>query len=687
MADQLILTPGGWRRKSLVHLIESGHVLDGTGDRYRKLDSSGNLLADFGTILRRSGNAPLMPANVSQLAGVGGKPGPLGTGWIVYAGWTNNTGRPILSFSTTWTVPAAPTKQDKQLIFLFSGIQNSTMIYQPVLQWGVGAATGGGYSWGVASWYADGQGGQAFYTALVPVNIGDVLVGVITLTKQSENSLFSYNCEFKGITKTSLPITNVQELTWCIETLEAYALQECSDYPDVFCTKMTAIAIQTSDNAYPAVNWTSTDSIVDCGQAAVVVNSANPGAEVDLCYSAQPPPPPPAAIPTQDVSFLFGRDSVNNKKSLYPITTDGRLAQIWDTDVWNLDFPAEETNASANTALRFQPGVAVFGRDAVNNKKSLYAITTDGRLAQIWDTDVWNLDFPAEQTNTPTNAALRFQPGVGVFGRDSVNNKKSLYAITTDGRLAQIWDTDTWNMDFPAEKTNIPGNAGLRFTHLVRVFGRDPVNNKKSLYAITTDGRLAQIWDTDVWNLDFPAEQTNTPTNAALRFRPGVGVFGRDSVNNKKSLYAITTDGRLAQIWDTDTWNMDFPAEKTNTPGNAGLRFTHLVGIFGRDPVNNKKSLYAITTDGRLAQIWDTDVWNLDFPAEQTNTPTGIALRFQPGVNVFGRDPVNNKKSLYAFTADGRLAQIWDTDVWNMDFPAEETNMTANASLRFQEAI
>ena len=43
-------------------------------------------------------------------------------------------------------------------IFLFNGIQNSTSIYQPVLQWGPSAA-GGGNFWTVASWYVDGAGG------------------------------------------------------------------------------------------------------------------------------------------------------------------------------------------------------------------------------------------------------------------------------------------------------------------------------------------------------------------------------------------------------------------------------------------------------------------------------------------------------------------------------------------------
>ena len=194
---------------------------------------------------------------------------------------------------------------------------------------------------------------------------------------------------------------------------------------------------------------------------------------------------------------MFGRDPVANTKSIYSVTTDGRLAQVWDTDRWNLDFPAE---LAGQPALRFQPGVAVFGRDAAENRKSIYAVTTDGRLAQVWDTDRWNLDFPAELAGQP---ALRFQPGVAVFGRDAAENRKSIYAVTTDGRLAQVWDTDRWNLDFPAE---LAGQPALRFQPGVAVFGRDAAENRKSIYAVTTDGRLAQVWDTDRWNLDFPAE-------------------------------------------------------------------------------------------------------------------------------------------------------------------------------------
>lgn len=44
---------------------------------------------------------------------------------------------------------------------------------------------------------------------------------------------------------TVLVIQNVQELTWCIQTLEAYALTTCSDYPATTRTAMDVIEIQT----------------------------------------------------------------------------------------------------------------------------------------------------------------------------------------------------------------------------------------------------------------------------------------------------------------------------------------------------------------------------------------------------------------------------------------------------------
>ena len=285
MAQNMVLTPGGFRPKSLVHLIEPGHVLDETGGRLRKLDPSRQVVADYGSIPARPGNVPLMPGNAVGLQEIGlqEKLPAFGDKWIAYASWNNDTGQPISSFTTTWIVPRAPTTQSGQTIFLFNGIQNSTMIYQPVLQWGSSGAGGGNY-WAVASWYVDGQGGLAFYSHLTQVNPGDVLIGVMTLTGQSltpTGSLFSYNCQFQGIANSGYPIQNVQELTWAVETLEAYGITKCSDYPATDGMVFWQINIQTG-SVTPKLNWTPTNRVTDCNQHAVVLSNSNTEGEVDI---------------------------------------------------------------------------------------------------------------------------------------------------------------------------------------------------------------------------------------------------------------------------------------------------------------------------------------------------------------------------------------------------------------------
>jgi len=293
MADELVLTPGGYRPKSLVQLVQPGAIIDATDGRHRVLDASGKVLADLGVIAVKTLGRPLMPDNVVRFAGtspaVGAAPAlvpSFGSGWITYGSWSNTTGKPVSVFSTRWVVPPAPATQSGQIIFLFNGIQNSTMIYQPVLQWGVSAA-GGGNHWSVASWYADGQGGPAFHTNLVNVNPGDVLTGIMTLTSQSAKG-FTYNCQFQGIANTSLPIQNVQELTWCVETLECYSITKCSDYPNTNKTAMSAINLQTG-SVHPVMIWTLNNPVTDCGQHTLIFDEDSSGnGEVDLWYKSSP---------------------------------------------------------------------------------------------------------------------------------------------------------------------------------------------------------------------------------------------------------------------------------------------------------------------------------------------------------------------------------------------------------------
>src|SRR5580658_9578342 len=93
MAEEYVLTPGGFRPKSLVHAVEAGHVVHVEEGRIRTLDSHGKLVADHGPMVVQPGNGALHPHNVMKMApGVAAKVPALGSGWITYAYWSNTTG-------------------------------------------------------------------------------------------------------------------------------------------------------------------------------------------------------------------------------------------------------------------------------------------------------------------------------------------------------------------------------------------------------------------------------------------------------------------------------------------------------------------------------------------------------------------------------------------------------------------
>jgi hypothetical protein len=258
MSEDLVLTPGGFRSKAFVHKVEKGQGLYFAGHRALLMDLKTKGLADIPPV---AGEAPA-----------------LGSGWITYAYWNNGTGNSINNFVTTWTVPQDPRSNDGQTIFLFNGIQNygaNFGILQPVLQWGYSAAGGGAY-WSIASWYVT-TSGQAFHTDLVQVKPGQSLTGQMILTTSTPN--YSYTSSFVGIAGTELPVHNIAELLWCNETLEAYSVSQCSDYPASDMTAFSDISITTTSGKV-APNWTPVNRVSDCGQHTTVVNPE----EVDLYY-------------------------------------------------------------------------------------------------------------------------------------------------------------------------------------------------------------------------------------------------------------------------------------------------------------------------------------------------------------------------------------------------------------------
>jgi len=267
-AADLVITPAGYLPRSAVHYIAPGYHLGVQNGRLQKFESAtGRLAEDFG------------PVTVTPRPRV-----PAAQGWIAYTYWSN-TGTPITNFTTTWTVPSAPSTKGSQTLFLFNGMQDGTTassyIIQPVLQWGPSAAGGGKY-WAVTNWYVSSS--QAFYGSLVTVNPGASLTGVMKQTAVS-GSNYSYNSAFTGFPAASaLQVNNVPQAFWAAETLESYGVTNPSTmYPPNTDVALTGIQIlKGSTNA--TISWTPVQAVSGSAQKAVVISNASPGGEVDIHF-------------------------------------------------------------------------------------------------------------------------------------------------------------------------------------------------------------------------------------------------------------------------------------------------------------------------------------------------------------------------------------------------------------------
>jgi hypothetical protein len=259
------LTPGGYRHRSLIHHVPKGQRVERFDNRLRQVETLSGRQVELYSRVPKDLVTP-----------------DIGSGWITYASWSNDSGSPISRFITKWMVPAAPSTLGSQTIFFFNAIEDSPQddIVQPVLQWGASGA-GGGNFWSIANWYV-ASSGHASYSSLQRVNPGDLLIGIISLVSQDAIG-FNYTSSFQNYPNLDLGVGSISELVWATETLEAYQLGACSEYPNSPSTSMGSIEVVIGA-AHPHVSWKVTNRVTDCGQSSNIVNSANPGGQIDFLY-------------------------------------------------------------------------------------------------------------------------------------------------------------------------------------------------------------------------------------------------------------------------------------------------------------------------------------------------------------------------------------------------------------------
>ena len=207
---------------------------------------------------------------------------PLG-GWIGTAIWKYNGPSRFTRFTATYTVPAVPSHDSGQIIFIFNGLESMPdparshppAILQPVLQW-----TPGGDNWAIRSWYVpssytpsiDQMPGltdelnftipeNAAWTKATQVQPGEVLTGVIEWTG------FEYQASFErnGNTVAKLGAPGILPLTYPVCVIEAYNYDTSSSKRDLVDVRMDNIALYRADMGSTPVepSWevgTDTDS-------------------------------------------------------------------------------------------------------------------------------------------------------------------------------------------------------------------------------------------------------------------------------------------------------------------------------------------------------------------------------------------------------------------------------------------
>lgn len=290
-SGKIVHTPHGVRPASNVHAVPPGGSIHHVGNEIHVLDHSGKLVhstkndktkvrphsrrSEVGSSVERSSaNADFaLDSNTISKREA--------TGWVAYAGWYNpDSSSPVNYFPTTWRVPSNPGTDHGQVVFLFNSIEpaSENAILQPVVQYGPSAAGGGSY-WSVASWYVSGS--SSYYSTLITVQPGDLLIGVMNLINDNGDGTYNYLSQFTNIQGSALQLNNSPELMWCTETLEAYGVTERSDYPPGG-TIFSQINVGTTSGT-PDISWTTQSDVPDTLVCTVNTDGAS-DAVITIAY-------------------------------------------------------------------------------------------------------------------------------------------------------------------------------------------------------------------------------------------------------------------------------------------------------------------------------------------------------------------------------------------------------------------
>jgi hypothetical protein len=606
-ADDLVVTPGGLRPRSRVHILKPGQHVDTTGGRIRIIDdATGEVVKDLGEggpteAKEGEGESPIGQLKASV-------PGLPDIGWIENSQWRNGDTNPIIYFSTTWVVPPEPTSSDGQTVYLFNGVQpdSAAHIIQPVLQWGSSYAGGGNY-WSISNWYADGQFGSSVVKAPTKVNPGDVITGVITCTDTStttSGTTYTYKSSFVGHSEVDLVYTTSELMTWAYETLEAYGpydskiknfdpISQCSDYPPVPFTTMYNIEIKTGTPATSgtdaAMTWSPVTNFNSCGQICTIGSNSSPGGSVNLFYRTHPwflIDPQIKMQPGAAVTALWRSNGTH--LDLFVTGTDGAVWSTW----WEAQ-PGWQPWFLIHPEIKMQPGATVTALWRSNDTHlDLFVTGTDGAVWSTW----WEAQ-PNWQPWFLIHPEIKMQPGATVTALWRSNETHlDLFATGTDGAVWSTWweaqpNWQPWFLIHPETRMQ----AGATVTPLWR-------SNDTHLDLFATDAN-GTVWST--WWEAQPNWQPWFPIDPEINMQPGTSVAALwRSDDTHLDIFATGTDGAVWSTWWEGQFNWQ-PWFLIWDPiwNNVKMRPGVAISALWRSNETHL-DLFASGTDGAVWSIW-----------------------------------------------------------------------------------
>ncbi len=657
-AHDLIITPGGLRPRSRVHVLEPGQHVDTTSGRIRIIDdATGEVVKDLGESEPTEAEEGLAGGAIEGLKA--SIPALADVGWIENSQWRNGGVDPIIYFSTTWVVPPEPASQDNQTVYLFNAVQpdNAAHIIQPVLQWGSSNAGGGNY-WSISNWYADGQFGASTAKSPTKVNPGDVLIGIITCTAKTvtaSGTTYTYQSSFVGHPEVDLVYTTSELMTWAYETLEAYGpydsttknfdpLSQCGDYPPVPFTTMYDIEIKTgtpgSAGTDAAIVWTPVTNFNSCGQICTVGSNNSPGGFVNLFYRTHPwflIHPEIKMQPGAAVTALWRSNQTH--LDLFATGTDGAVWSTWwegasGWQPWFLIHPE----------IKMQPGATVTALWRSNETHlDLFVTGTDGA---VWST--WWEGAPGWQPWFLIHPEIKMQVGATVTALWRSNDAHlDLFVTGTDGAVWSTWweGTPGWQSWFLIHP-EIKMQPGATLSALWR-----SDDTHLDLFATGTDGA---VWST--WWEGAPGWQPWFLIHPEIKMQVGATVTALWRSNQTHlDLFVTGTDGAVWSTWwegptGWQPWFLIHPEIKMQ-PGAT------VTALWRSNDAH--LDLFVTGTDGAVWSTWwegptGWQSWFLIWDPIWNN------IRMRPGVPISALWRSNDTHlDLFTTGTDGAVWSIW----------------------------